>query len=304
MNKYLLLLISFFGFMYSCSDSELLTQGEEFQFPVESGTYAVKLDGILYDFSESTTVNSTNSATDIDGANALGQSINIYFPTILSESAFNQNQGALVTISLGAEGTFMNIDENGQLLPFSVRVTDLNMAQKEVSGTFSGQIMNIVNGEKRTVTDGVFKEILFTIEDGGDGILKAKFNNVDLDFSIDALAAGNVTNATISGKNEQLQNLKITIPQGLQVGTFTEANQVVVEVILETSQNPSDTYTNFDAATNTYLPFSLVITEITSGANGRVKGTFTGTINQFNGTASQEILITNGEIDVPVTSTN
>lgn len=304
MNKYLLLLISFFGFIYSCSDSELLTQGEEFQFPVESGTYAVKLDGILYDFSESTTVNSTNSATDIDGANALGQSINIYFPTILSESAFNQNQGALVTISLGAEGTFMNIDENGQLLPFSVRITDLNIAQKEVSGTFSGEIMNIVNGEKRTVTDGVFKEILFTIEDGGDGVLKAKFNNVDLDFSIDALATGNVTNATILGKNEQLQNLKIKIPQGLQVGTFTEANQVVVEVILETSQNPSDTYTNFDAASNTYLPFSLVITEITSGANGRVKGTFTGTINQFNGTASQEILITSGEIDVPVTSTN
>lgn len=69
---------------------------------------------------------------------------------------------------------------------------------------------------------------------------------------------------------------------------------------METSGNPNDVYSNYDAATETFLPFTLIITEITEGVNGRVKGTFTGSIKKFVGGTDEEIEITEGEIDVPV----
>lgn len=300
MNKYFLLVL-LFGFIYSCSDSELITPGDEFDIPLISGTYTAELNGDLTDFSETTSVNSNDVATSINGANAEGQTISISFPAILAEGTYLQTTGAIISIVMGGDaGTFMNLSATGQLLPLIVKVTDLNMAEGVVSGTFSGEVYNAVADETLTITNGQFFEIPFTIVDGGGGILKAKFDNVLLDFSTDAMATGNVTNATISGQNAEMQNLVITVPDGLEVGTMTEVNEIVVQVSLGTSGDPNDVYSNYDAVTETFLPFTLIITEITSGVDGRVKGTFTGTIKKFVGGTGEEIEITEGEIDVPV----
>lgn len=300
MNKYFLLVL-LFGFIYSCSDSELITPGDEFDIPLIPGTYTAELNGDLTDFSETTSVNSNDVATSINGANAEGQTISISFPATLAEGTYLQTTGAIISIVMGGDaGTFMNLSATGQLLPLIVKVTDLNMAEGVVSGTFSGEVYNAVADETLTITNGQFFEIPFTIVDGGDGILKAKFDNVLLDFSTDAMATGNVTNATISGQNAEMQNLVITVPDGLEVGTMTEVNEIVVQVSLGTSGDPNDVYSNYDAVTETFLPFTLIITEITSGVDGRVKGTFTGTIKKFVGGTDEEIEITEGEIDVPV----
>lgn len=300
MNKYFLLVL-LFGFIYSCSDSELITPGDEFDIPLIPGTYTAELNGDLTDFSETTSVNSNDVATSINGANAEGQTISISFPATLAEGTYLQTTGAIISIVMGGDaGTFMNLSATGQLLPLIVKVTDLNMAEGVVSGTFSGEVYNAVADETLTITNGQFFEIPFTIVDGGDGILKAKFDNVLLDFNTDAMATGNVTNATISGQNAEMQNLVITVPDGLEVGTMTEVNEIVVQVSLGTSGDPNDVYSNYDAVTETFLPFTLIITEITSGVDGRVKGTFTGTIKKFVGGTGEEIEITEGEIDVPV----
>ncbi|SMC72625.1 hypothetical protein [Moheibacter sediminis] len=301
MNKYCLLVLAIFGFLQSCSDSELITPGDEFQTPILPGTYTAELNGVFTDFSETTSVNSNDVATSINGANEEGQTISISFPATLAEATYTQATGAVIMLMMGGDaGTFMNLGATGQILPLRVRITELNMADRVVSGTFTGEVYNSLADETLTITNGQFKELPFTLVDGGDGILKAKFDNVLLDFSTDAVAAGNVTNATISGQNAEMQNLIITVPEGLEVGTLTEADEVVVQVTLGTSGNPNDVYSNYDAATETFLPFTLVITEITEGANGRVKGTFIGTIKKFVGGTDEEIEITDGEIDVPV----
>lgn len=293
--------MALFGFLQSCSDSELLTPGDEFQTPILPGTYTAELNGVFTDFSETTSVNSNDVATSINGANEEGQTISISFPATLSEATYTQATGAVIMIVMGGDaGTFMNLGATGQLLPLRVRITELNMADRVVSGTFTGEVYNAVAEETLTITNGQFKELPFTLVDGGDGILKAKFDNVLLDFSTDAVAAGNVNNATISGQNAEMQNLTITVPDGLEVGILTEANEVMVQVTLGTSGDPNDVYSNYDATTETFLPFTLNITEITEGADGRVKGTFTGTIKKFVGGTDEEIEITDGEIDVPV----
>lgn len=300
MNRYFLLVLVF-GFLYSCSDSELITPGDEFQMPMIPGTFTAELNGELTDFSETTSVNSNDVATSINGENEEGQSISISFPRTLQQGTYNQATGAIISIVMGGEaGTFMNLGATGQILPLSVSIIDLNMAEQVVTGIFTGEVYNAVSEETLLVTNGRFFEIPFTIVDGGDGILKAKFDNVLLDFSTDAVAVGNVTNATISGLSDDMQNLTITVPEGLEVGTLTEANEVVVQVTLGTSGNPNDVYSNYDATTETFLPFTLIITEITEGVDGRVKGTFTGTIKKFVGGVDEEIEITEGEIDVPV----
>src|SRR5690606_13808480 len=272
----------------SCSDSELTTPGDEFQIPLESGTFIADLNGVTYDFSETAAVNSNELTTNISGVNEEGQSINLFFPAALEEGNYTQANGAVVSLVMGGEeGIFSNLGANGQLLPSVIRITDLNMVDMVVSGVFSGEVYNAVAEETLEITNGKFQEIPFTIIESGDGILKGMFDSgtgaVLLDFSTDAVASGNVTNATISGQNDEMQTLVITVPGGLEVGTLTEVDEVMINVSMATSENPNDVYTNYDAENETFLPFTLVITEITEGEDARVKGTFTGTIKKFIG---------------------
>lgn len=301
MNRYFLLVMVFLGLMYSCSDSELLTPGDEFQTPIMPGTYVAELDGVLHDFSETTSVNSNDAATSIDGANAEGQTIKISFPGTIAEGVYNHGSGAVIMITMGTGEVYMNLNSNGQFRPFTVRITELDMLNRVVTGEFSGQVMNMADQDVVVeVTNGHFKEIPFELHEGGDGILKGKFNNVLLDFSTEAQATGQITNAVISGQNAELQNLKIIVPDGLEVGTLTETDEVRIEVSLGTTEDPDEFYTNYDEANDTYLPVTLIITEITQDVDGRVKGTFTGTIKKFTGGTGEEIQITQGEIDVPI----
>lgn len=301
MNRYCLLVLVFFGFLSSCSDSELLTPGDEFQTPILPGTYTAELDGVFYDFSETTSVASNDASTSIDGANEEGQMISISFQSTLEEGLYGQSSGAIITITLGGDaGIYRNISATGQFMPFTVKITELDMDEMVVSGEFTGEVINLETEETLEITNGLFKELPFTLQDGGDGILKGKFDDVLLDFSTDAIATGNVTNATISGENAELQNLKITVPDGLEIGTFTEADEVLIEVSLGTTEDPNEFYTNYDEENDTYLPVTLIITDITQDVEGRVIGTFTGTIKKFTGGTGEEIEVTAGEIDVPI----
>jgi len=303
MHKYYLFLLIIVGSLYSCSDSELLTPGDEFQSSLPAGTYQVEFDGGLRDFSEITSALSNDALTNIDGENEDGQTIRLRFASKLEVGSYNQSQGGLVTIELGGlTGQFRNIDSLGQLLPLTIEVNEINMADKVVTGRFFGQVSN-TSGEIIELTNGVFHEIPFEIEEGGDGILNAKFNGIFLDFSNNAMAAGEVTTAVISGENDEMQTIRISVPGGLEVGTLTEVDQLKFEVFISTTDSPNEMYTNYDQVNDVYLPVILNITEITE-ETGRVIGNFTGVIKKFNSNIDEEITITEGVIDVPISIGN
>lgn len=301
MNRYFALVLVLFGLIYSCSDSELLTPGDEFQTPVLPGTFSAELDGTLYDFSETVSAVSGDATSSLDGANEEGQTIKISFPESMGEGTFNQGGNAMVMLSLGGDlGNFANISATGQLLPLEVQITEFNMFDMVVTGKFTGEVMNIASGETMEITNGIFKEIPFILVEGGDGILKGKFDNILLDFSNNAQATGQITNAVISGENDEMQTFKIIVPDGIEVGTFTEEDEIIFEVSLGTTEDPNEFYTNYDEENDEFLPVTLVITEITQDVEGRVLGTFSGTIKKFTGGTGEEIQITEGEIDVPI----
>ena len=298
MNKYLLLPILLLGFLWSCSDSELITPGDEFQNTIESGTYTFELNGVFMDYSSITSATSTASESQIRGGNG-SQSIVLTLAQALEVGTISQADGATVIISLGAEGVFTNVDANNELLPLNISITAVNTSAGLVSGNFSGTVYNAAADETRVITNGTFFEIQFEAEAENDRIFKANFNDQLFDFSTNANAQGIQTAAVIQGVNvDQIQTLSITIPGGIAVGSFTEADQVVYEVNLGTSENPNDVYSNYDATTDTYLPVTLNITGITAE---RVIGSFTGTITKFtNGVPGEEIIVTSGQINVPI----
>ena len=288
MNKYFLLSFLLLGFFWSCSDSELITPGDEFQPPSEFGTYTVEINGIFTEFSDVTSATSSAENSQIRGENLMNQSSVITIQEDLSVGVFTETEGATIIINLGAAGVFTNVDANN--------VVGL------VSGTFTGTVYNAASDETRTLTNGKFVQIQFTPTPSSNSILKANFNDTLFDFSTNAHATGVQTAAIIQGENtDQIQTLSITVPGGIAVGSFTEEDEVVYQVNLGTSGNPSDVYTNYNAATDTYLPITLNITAITTGDNARVLGNFSGTITKFvNGEPTEEVIVTEGQINVPV----
>ena len=299
MNKYLLLPLLLLGLVWSCSDSELITPGDEFQNTTDPGTYTFELNGVFMDYSVGTTATSAADGSQIRGGNGAGQTIVLSIPQSLEVGAFSQADGATVIVSMGAEGVFTNVDANNELLPLSVNIIAVNSSAGLVTGNFTGTVYNPVSEETRVITNGMFFEIQFEPEVVNNRILKANFNDQLFDFSTNAVAQGVQTAAVIHGVNtDQIQTLSITVPGGIAVGTLTEADQVVYQVNLGTSDNPNDVYSNYDATTDTYLPVSLNITVITTE---RVIGSFSGTITKFtNGVPGEEITITDGQINVPI----
>src|SRR5690606_27238822 len=306
MRRYFWLLFAITGFVWSCSDSELLTPGDDFQEPLMPGTHTVEIDGVFSDFSATTAVNSNDASTQINAANAAGQTISIMLSSPIADTTYNQATGAMISIVLDGEGIFNNIDSTGQFLPLIVEVTELDMFNMTVSGTFTGSVYNSTDETTRILTNGQFVELPLTITEGGDAILKATFGvddtQVELDFSTNANATGTTTNAVISGENvDEIQDLILTIPDGIEEGvTYTEVDEVIIRVNLGTSDNPSDVYTNYDAANDVYLPVSITIDEITQDVEGHVIGTFTGTIQKFGTGNDEQIEVTNGIINVPI----
>lgn len=299
MNKYLLFSFLLLGFLWSCSDSELLTPGDEFQNVIDQGTYTFELNGVFMDYSVGTTATSSTDGSQIRGGSGASQTIVLSILQVLEVGAFSQADGATVILNLGAEGIFTNVDANNELLPLTVGISAVNNSAGLVTGTFSGTVYNAASDETRVITNGIFHEIQFEPEVQEDRILKANFNDQEFDFSTNAIAQGIQTAAVIQGINtNQIQTLSITIPGGIAVGSYTEANQVVYQVNLGTSGNPNDVYSNYDATTDTYLPVTLNITAIT---DERVIGSFTGTITKFtNGVPGEEVIITAGQINVPI----
>ncbi len=299
MNKYLLLPFLLLGLLWSCSDSELITPGDEFQNTTDPGTYTFELNGVFMDHSVGTTATSSADGSQIRGGNGAGQTIVLSIPQALEVGTFSQTDGATVIVSLGAEGVFTNVDANNELLPLTINIAVVNSSAGLVTGSFSGTVYNPVSQETRVITNGIFFEIQFEPDVDNDRILKANFNDQLFDFSTNAVAQGIQTAAVIKGINiDQIQTLSITVPGGIAVGSFTEADQVVYQVNLGTSGNPNDVYSNYDATTDTYLPVTLNITAITTE---RVIGSFSGTITKFtNGVPGEEITISEGQINVPI----
>jgi hypothetical protein len=305
MNKYFLLSFLFFGFLWSCSDSELITPGDEFLTVIDPGTYTVDVDGATEDFSYVTQAINDPAESQINGTAMSGKSISISLTESLSTGVHSQIDGARITLNLGADGIFTNIAEDGTALPLNISISQVNNNLGIVSGSFDATVFNVVTGATKILTNGNFYMIEFEPTVSNDRILKADFNGTAFDFSSEAKASGIATAAIISGFNvNQIQNLSINIPGGIAVGTYTEENNVVVRVQLGTSNDPNDYYTNYNATTDEYLPFTLNVTQITADVGGRVLGNFTGTITKFvNGQATEEIEITNGVINVPVVVT-
>jgi|GEM_PF-719159 len=301
MIKYILIPILAFGFMWSCSDSELITPGDEY-FPagMKDGAYVVDVDGDQWNFSKQTGAQNDASESEVNGSNMNGGLISIMIPQELAVGTYDHIDGAAIQIKL-PDGIYVNQDLNGQL-PFIVNITQLTTGSKpRITGNFMGTVYNAATGQTKTLTNGSFVKIKVLGTATENTIFKAKFNGQDKDFSTNAKAVGIVTAALISGKNTtDNQTLSITIPGGIAVGTYTEANEVLLKVNLGTS-NPADDYTNFNPADGTYLPVKLVISAISGGENGVVIGTFTGTVAKFvNGVPTNEVEITSGQIKVPV----
>lgn len=305
MNKYFLFAFLLFGLVWSCSDSELYTPGDEFlSGGIATGTYQVELNGTLWKFDKTTQAYNNPSQSEVNGAGSTGNTISIRIPQSLSTGNYSESDEALVMMMLN-NGVYSNMDGAGNFLPFNLSITSVDNSSGQVSGKFSGTVSNIATGETITLTNGIFVKIHFIPTTDSDWKLKADFNGEGKDFSTNARAEGITTAAMIVGENQnQAQTLSITIPGGLSEGTFTEEDEVKVQVNLGTTTNPSDVYTNYDPTTDTYLPATLKITSITLGDGnsvGVVKGNFSGIITKFiNGVPGEEVEVTSGEIKVPI----
>ena len=305
MNKYFLFAFALFGLLLSCNDSELFTPGDEFLGGgITAGTYQVELNGNLWKFDDTTEAQSDAIQSYINGSNDNGNTISISKIGTLSTGTYTEADGTMVVLMMN-NGIYSNVDEDGEFLPFELKITSVNQFQGHVSGRFSGMVSNMTTGEVITLTNGIFVNIEFETGVISTAKLKGDFNEVEKDFSINARAEGVTTAALIVGENQdQLQTLSITIPGGLSEEIFTEEDLVKVQVNLGTTTNPSDVYTNYDPLTDTFLPTTVNITSVElAGENttGNVKGTFSGTIAKFvNGEIVDEVEITNGEIDVPI----
>lgn len=306
MNKYFLFTLLFAGFILSCNDDgKLSTPNNDYSSNQNASIYTVEIDGTLRNFSKVTEAVSSLGLSEINGINEYGQSISLSIPQGLSTGTYSETNGAEIEIII-ANQIYTNIDENGDYLPLVIQITSVNNTSGLVSGVFFGEVMNLSTGELKTLTNGIFSKIHFQPSDFLGGILRAKFNDTLFDFSMNAKAEGAITTAIISGTNiNQLQSLSITIPNGITVGTFTEEDFLVIKVNLGTSNNPNDVYSNFDAASETYLPVSLTITSINlpedSESGGNVTGYFSGDITKFTSGLPGEIIeITDGEISVPI----
>lgn len=302
MNKYVLFLLLLAGGLWSCTDGELITPGDEFYIKPDPGTYDVKINGILSDFSQTTfAINSIGGST-ITGNSLAGHIISITLSEDLAEGTYTEADGASIKI-INQEGTYLNTDATGNMMPLTVTIKKVNHLDNWVTGEFSGEVYNEVSEEVRDLTQGRFVEILFEDVNVQNSILEADFNDQYFDFGSNAYATGIGTAAVITGFNEeQVQTLTMTVPGGIAEGeTFTDAEDVLIEVSLDASGNPDDVYSNYDPFNDEYLPVSISINSITSGEGGRVTGTFSGQISKFNANGPIEIIeITNGEIDVPI----
>lgn len=299
MIKYILIPFIALGLLTACSESELITPGDEYLPGNQTeGAYFVDIDGVTWDFSSTTQAINNNSGSQINGNSQSGGLISISLPQQLTVGTFNQNDGALISINTGS-GIFTNMNETG-LLPFTVNITGVDSVNGKVTGTFSGTVYNMASGVTEVLTNGLFVKIRFEVTPAQSTVFKAKFDGEVFDFSVDARAEGIQTAALISGKSPSQNNvLSITIPNGISVGTFNQENGVVIKVNMGSS--PADVYSNYDAATDTFLPGSITINSITDGETGMVTGSFKGTIAKFtNGNPSGQIQVTSGQIKVPV----
>lgn len=304
MTKYFLFAFLTFGLLWSCTDGELQTPGDEFMAGNEDGSYSVEMNGVFKNFSKVTQATSSSGGSDISGTSSAGGSISITLPQVLATGNYTELNGAMVTI-MTQEGVFTNMGIDGAPLSFNLSITSVNNSQGFVSGIFSGSVMNLTTDEIVNLTNGKFVKIQFTPVVNIDRVLEAKFNDELFDFSTNAYAQGITTGAVISGENtNQVQTLSLMIPGGIGVATFTEEDLVEIKVNLGTTNNPSDFYSNYDPVSDTYLPVVLTITSIDLGEGdtaGRVKGTFSGTITKFtNGVPGEEIIVTEGKINVPI----
>lgn len=303
MNKYLLLIVIAFGTLWSCSDSELITPGDEFVIETEPGTYTVEMNGVVEDFSQITSANSNTTTSNISGANSIGESISILLPNALSVGTFTEVEGARVTILMNDGTSFVNVDEMAELLPLTVVISEVDNSNGLVTGTFYGTVYNATTEEIITLTNGLFFEIEFVPTETTDRILEANFNDELIDFGTDAQAITSASETVISGVNAvENQTLSITIPGEIAIGNYTEADNVVFQVNLASSGSPNDVYTNYDTTTDTYLPVSITISNVTETTDdGRIVGSFSGEIAKFvNGVATDVITVTAGQIDVSI----
>lgn len=298
MIKYILIPLIALGLL-ACSESELITPGNEFLPGSQTeGAYFVDIDGSTWDFSSSTQAVNSNSESQINGNSQSGGFISITLPQQLSVGTFDQNDGAMISLNTGT-GVFTNLNESG-LLPFTVNITGVDSVNGKVTGSFSGTVYNLASGVTQSLANGFFVQIRFEVTQVASTILKANFDGQEIDFSMDAKAEGIQTAALISGKNPSQNNvLSITIPNGISVGSFNQEDGVIIKVNMGSS--PADVYSNYDAATDTFLPGTVTINSIGEGENGKVKGTFKGTIAKFtNGVPSGQIQISGGQIKVPI----
>lgn len=304
MTKYFLFAFLTLGLLWSCTDGELQTPGDEYLTGNQDGSYSVDMNGVFKNFSKVTQATSSSGGSDISGTSSAGGSISITLPQVLATGNYTELNGAMVTI-MTQEGVFTNMGIDGAPLSFNLSITSVNNSQGFVSGIFSGSVMNLTTDEIVNLTNGKFVKIQFTPVVNIDRVLEAKFNDELFDFSTNAYAQGITTGAVISGENtNQVQTLSLMIPGGIGVATFTEEDLVEIKVNLGTTNNPSDFYSNYDPVSDTYLPVVLTITSIDLGEGdtaGRVKGTFSGTITKFtNGVPGEEIIVTEGKINVPI----
>lgn len=302
MIKYILLPFIALGLMLSCSDSELITPGDEYM-PQDNteGTYSVLVDGSFRNFSNQTEAINNPTGSFINGNSQNFDIISISLPQSLNVGTYTHADGAMITLGLGSD-IYTNMDDNG-LLPFMLKITAVNNSEGKVSGSFSGKVYNMLTGELRELTEGVFIKIQFEGSTSSDRILKASFNGQEVDFSTNSKAEGIVTAAVISGENTlQNQTLMIEIPGGISIGNFTEEDEVIFRVNMNSSGNPSDFYSNYNPVTDTYLPVELIITSIGDGDGAKVTGAFEGTIAKFSSTGvpTDEITVSSGIIKVPI----
>ncbi|MDP2687276.1 MAG: DUF6252 family protein [Aequorivita sp.] len=209
-----------------------------------------------------------------------------------------------ITVSYAQEGIFELSSNtlnsafykiNDQLLYNShwgsghIKITELDVVNKTVSGTFSFTATRNIftnNGlitETVVITEGAFKNITLstTITGNGDSFVEAEIENNDLDAdsitAVEIITSGNSTITLTATNNTTYQNLSLSFPGDITPGTYDFSSGPYSSDLIG-QYNP-----NLNGGTSNYVSEDGTLTILTYDTNSRkIEGTFRFTAERLD----------------------
>lgn len=248
-----------------------------------AGTLSVKLDG-------STWSNTLATATILNGMtniSALGTNGDALTITLSAETA-----GTYTLSTTSAHASAYVLDQTGTSSAFTsngstsgggrVVITEIDEANKTISGTFEFDVVRPTTQESHSFTEGVFSKIPYetTISGSGDNTLTAKIDgNAFTASAVSGLLFNNQIQVS-AANSDNSQSIGLVIPENASTGTFS-----IGEPFFD------DYSAQYNIGSTTFLSSTSgqIIITAHDVSNQRIEGTFSFSAEDFGQANQAEI---------------